>query len=181
VDIGFWKLNSMGLSGTLRIGRSFKSKGFYCSNYKSKLEISMDEFSVPTKEAAVLEQSDVVEQMKAETSDMSSFPVLIDNRVNTFHELDGGWLSSGEHHIISLTIEADTMPVKPEITNSTNYEIHLDDVWHLDVVETYELEDDETYTLYLSVVDHVTYPHSFSEAMSAPVDGRETSFDPDGE
>lgn len=142
----------------------------------------MDSFQVKAKEAELLKTSHLIQEMQAESSEMQMFPVLIDEQVGYFHDIDGGY--SNDHHIVNLIHRVQGPDSPPNKIYADTIELHLaDNFYHLDVADIYEMDSypDDDYVLSLKVTDYMIGEYSFSEAMSEDIDKREQEFGPNGE
>lgn len=135
-----------------------------------------DSFDVSAQSVDVLEQSHVVEELRVLTKLQDVIPVLIDDVVAYFHEIEGGYAKESDVHIVNLvhTTQGDRSPT--DITECNTVEIHTDEQFvSLDVVDyvvlgTYPETD---YTLSVSVGRYETGEYSFPEELLQDIDKRE--------
>lgn len=123
----------------------------------------------------------LVANMDAEANQMETFPVLIGDEIAYFHQVSGGMNGStyvvNFHHLVQEV--GSPNHIDPEQA-SHSVEAHLDPTYFsLDVsaVKVSKEYPDEPYVLSLLVSDYMSGEHSFSEALSANIDKRETRFD----
>lgn len=138
----------------------------------------MDNFDVPSKEADIVRTSHIVEEMKAQAADREVFPVLLGTHIAEFHDVYGGYVSSG-YHLVNFVHEVQGIgsPFQGDVYQES-VEAHLDDYFYVEVedVREYDNYPDEDYVLSLQVDGYQRGPYSFSEEMSADADNRETEY-----
>ena len=144
-----------------------------------------DSFAVSAKDTSLLELSYLVEEMRNEwnDSDEEMFPVLYDNNIiGYYHDIEGGFHREGKYDIVNLIheVQGTESPTMPP-SNLGVVEAHLPyTFFHIEADSTWEMSDypNENYVLSLKVTDYMMGPHSFSEALTADIDARETRFQP---
>lgn len=125
----------------------------------------------------------LVQNMRAESREMETFPVLIGDEVAYFHSVNGHYDSTHKRDVVELIhrVQGHGSPNRINTDElSHNVEVHLaNDFYNLDV-SSFDLTDeypDKDYCLELRVESHERGPYSFSEALSANVDKRETRYE----
>ena len=123
--------------------------------------------------------SHLVEELQLGCKNVDIFPVLIGTQVIHFHSVGGGYNRERGYHIVKLIHEVQGPGSTTNISDSKNVEIHLDRFFNLDVQSVNEEGDypNEDYKLVLKVTGYKTGPQSFSEALTAPIDKRETRYE----
>lgn len=139
----------------------------------------MDPFEVKADNTSLLESSHIVSELQQGCSEMEMFPVLIDEQVAYFHDVDGGFNKSGEYHIVNLIHRVQGHDSPPNMLYDSTVEAHLEEnFYQMDVTDIIQLGSypDDDYILSLKVTDYRMGPYSFSEALSADIDKREQEF-----
>lgn len=139
----------------------------------------MDTFFVEGKKSEVLKTSHLVGEMSGQAEDFEAFPVLLGTHIGDFHSVDGGYHRSEGYHVVNLVHEVQKAgsPFKGDVYQPS-VEAHLDDYFYLEVEDVVEYDEypDEDYVLSLQVTGYQQGPYSFSEEMSAEIDGREEEY-----
>jgi hypothetical protein len=146
-----------------------------------------DSFAVTAKNTSLLENSYVVSEMRSDWADsrQEMFPVLYDNDIiGYYHDIEGGYHREDGYDVVNLVhqVQGTESPTMPP-SNLGVAEAHLSSTFfNLEVESTWEMNDypNENYVLSLKVTDYMMGEHSFSEALTADIDGRETRFQPNG-
>jgi len=149
--------------------------------YKSAIHKGMDSFEVTAKDTSLLDRSYLINEMKHEIESMDMYPVLIDEQVEYFHSIDGGYDSNKGYEIVNLIHQVEGPDSPSNNMPNRSVEAHLDmNYYRLDVVQSARLGEypEENYVLSLKVSDYKIGPHSFSNALSKNIDGREQEFSP---
>jgi hypothetical protein len=126
--------------------------------------------------------SALVENMATEARDMEQFPVLIGDEVTYFHDVAGGYDRMADHHAVELIHRVQKVGrpnhIDPDQA-SHNFEAHLDNYYNMDVESVSINSDypDNDYIMTVTVENYRSGPYSFSEALTADVDRRETRFE----
>lgn len=125
-------------------------------------------------------KSVLASNMAQESSEMETFPVLVGDMIEHFHSVSGGYSREHQLDVVNLIHEVQG----PGSPSNHNYpdriEAHLDENYYsLSIVGKRECGNYPDGGLVVSIlVDDYTFgPHSFSEAMSASIDSRETRYD----
>lgn len=146
-----------------------------------------DRFEVPASSADILEHSHLVTEMELRADRVDSFPVLIGERVATFHDVSGGYVTPDEepslaesYHVINLIHEVQGDGSPPSVEYEPNVEAHIDDAYfYLDVQDVWAYTEggedypNSDYILSLKVTDYQQGKHSFNEELMMEVDKRE--------
>lgn len=120
--------------------------------------------------------------MSQEASQTETFPVLIGDEIAYYHTVSGGYSKKHNADIVNLVHKVQDVGspyrISPEQA-SKHVEAHLDNYYSLDVgaMRVTDEYPDRDYTLSLKVDGYQKGPHSFSEALSADADNRETRHD----
>lgn len=160
----------------------------------------MDSFQVKAKDTSVLDQSHLVEEMRAEASNEDMFPVLIDGQIGYFHRIDGGYsravdgsggnsgqprsASENGYHVVNLIHRVQGPDSPPNKIYSDTIEVHLgENYYHLEVADIWQMGEypDENFVLSLKVTGYMNGPYSFSEAMGTDIDKREEEYSANGD
>lgn len=136
----------------------------------------MDKFQVRAEDTTILESSHIVEELRQGARELDIFPVLIGTEIAYFHDVDGGFVSSENYHVVNLIhrVQGATSPANKLYDDTI--EVHLSEHYYqLEVADITTMGDypSTDFTLSLKVSDYMMGPYSFSEAMSSYVDKRE--------
>ena len=131
-----------------------------------------------------LQQSHLVEELKAGATNQDTFPVLVGTQIVNFHEISGGFDITRNQHIVEFihTVQGVGSPTHPP--KSSHVEVHLDDEFfrlHVDSVDEEDNYPDTDYKFIVRADGYMHGEHSFSEALSAPIDKRETRYQENGQ
>jgi hypothetical protein len=142
-----------------------------------------DSFQVAAESNEILAASHLVEEMKHCSEQMEMFPVLIDDFVGYFHDVQGGYHRSENYHVVNLIHEVQGPDSPPNKTHAEWVEVHMNDCYfYLEVEAVWEFGDypDEDYTLSLKVTGYRDGSYAFSEELQTEVDKRETEHEWEG-
>lgn len=124
--------------------------------------------------------SALVSNMQSETREMPTFPLLIGDEVTHFHDVSGGYNRSQGYAVVNF-IHRVQGPGSPYRVNTDElahtFEAHLSDNFYylsVDGIRAIDEYPDDDYVLSLKVDSSMHGKQSFSEAMSEPIDRRET-------
>lgn len=135
----------------------------------------MSKFEVHSKSA-------LVSNMAAEASEMETFPVLIGTEIAHFHDVGGGYNERLSADVVNLIhrVQGVGSPyrVSPD-SLAHSVELHLSDYYNLDVGGIRAIDDypERDYMLSLQVDSFQKGEFSFNEAMTKPIDKRETRYE----
>lgn len=138
-----------------------------------------DEFAVSAKDTEVLDKSHLTQEMSNVARYMETFPVLLDDIVAHFHNIDGGYHRSEGYHVINFIHEVQG-PGSPNMKSDVDtIEAHIDDIYFwLEVADTWTFGEypDEAYVLSAQVTGYQSGPYSFSQELSEDVDKRAEEY-----
>jgi len=125
--------------------------------------------------------SALVSNMRAESREMETFPVLLGDEVAHFHEIRGGYNRERLFDVVNL-VHCVQGPGSPYRVNTDELphtiEAHLEDnFYYLSADGIRQVGDypDEDYVLSLKVGSQMTGEYSFSKPMTKNIDKRERS------
>jgi hypothetical protein len=121
--------------------------------------------------------------MLEESKKMETFPVLIGDEVAHFHDISGGYATNTSSDIFNFIQEVQG-PGRPYRVNTDELphtvEAHMSENYYyleLDGIRATDEYPSEDYVLSLKVNNYSFGPHSFSEPLTEPIDGRETKYE----
>lgn len=138
-----------------------------------------DSFEVAAESAEVLDTSHLVQEIKNAIKDDELFPVLIDDFVAYFHDVDGGYARESGYHVVNLIHQVQGPESPPNKTDSTTIEAHVDGMYiNFEVEHIRKFGDypDEDFVLSLQVTGYESGPFSFNEQLTADIDKRECEY-----
>lgn len=125
----------------------------------------------------------LVSNMRQEASQMDEFSVLIGTEVAHFHSVRGEYDKMRDMDVVKLVheVQGHGSPFRTDTEQlSNNVEAHLCDNYYNLNVSSFDVIDeypDRDYCLELRVDSYQQGPYSFSEALSANADNRETRYE----
>ena len=137
-----------------------------------------------------MSNSHLVNELSALSSEMSVFPLLVgSDEIGHFHSVRGRYSTSSNLHVVEFVHEVQGVgspDYVPTDSSIDSVEAHLQkqfvtmNVQKLDATSHTEYPD-KPYVLTAHVTSYMNGEHSFSEALLAPADKRETRHQPNGE
>ncbi len=127
--------------------------------------------------------SALVSNMQAEARDMKTFPVLIGDEIEHFHDVEGGYNRERMFDVVNLIhrVQGVGSPYRVNTDELAHrFEAHLEDnYYHLSVDGIRAVGDypDEDYILSLKVGSEMHGEYSFSKPMTENIDSREKRFE----
>jgi len=124
-----------------------------------------------------LEKSHVVEELRFDCRQLDLFPVLIGTHVAHFHDVSGGYDRSTAEHVVKFIHRVQGPDSPSNVSDSKNIEAHVgENFYNFDVSSVGSEGDypDTDYKLVVRADDYMKGPQSFSKALTADIDKRET-------
>ena len=126
----------------------------------------MDDFEVRAKSTDILSSSLLIEELSAQAQEHTSFPVIIDGFVRTFHDVRGGYDANTDSHVVKLVQKRDNMASSDKNFRIGVYELHLNDSFLLYANDFYVFETNESLQLCLDVNQYDQQEYSFREQLT---------------
>jgi len=130
----------------------------------------MDRFQVPVQSADLLEDGELISQLRDEET--RNIALLCDGYAYPFAELSGGEWKEERVEVLELT-----HPLDGEMPDGGAgiYELHCDECsYTLYVNESYAVSSEGTQSIILQIIDYDRTSVGFAESMSENIDGRWT-------
>jgi hypothetical protein len=127
------------------------------------------EFEILTEELELLDKSYIVSELTQTLSNEDSIPVLFDGLTREVLNIQGGYNSARDVHILHLFFDKDSLI--PDDFESI--EIHSDTCWTIEFTDAFEQQSEQSRCLTVEVLDYQRIPYSFKEALQEDIDRRE--------
>jgi|APHM01.1.fsa_nt_gi hypothetical protein len=138
------------------------------------------EFEVPIQSVSHISQAALTNNISQDVSDCPVVPVIFDDDVYHFHDVEGGYDVDGEAHVVTLIhrVQGDGSPPNDPVAKTV--EIHAPEMFYtLSIRDITHWDNDypnDDYALTLFVESYQSGPYTFHEELLLDIDKREQEF-----